>query len=121
MKCRLLIEMGCQPCEDFPEGTKPAGTEIEHPQAYMLVEMGVAEAVDEECRLKAPATPAQAADRQDRYRMQDAGILPEDRDAWARGWMRGYNPDGSWIPGPNADEYDELEWEEYKQNSPLVL
>ncbi|HUT92916.1 MAG TPA: hypothetical protein VMY37_25715 [Thermoguttaceae bacterium] len=121
MKCRLLIDMGCNPSPDFPNGIKPAGTVIEHRDAYKLVLMGVAESVDDECRVRAPSTPEQAARRLDAYKKLDAGVTPEDREAWDRGYMRGYNHDGSWIPGPNADELEEKEWEDYKRSSLLVL
>jgi|GEM_PF-2978535 len=121
MKCRLLIEMGCRPCDEFPDGTKPAGTIIDHEDAYWLVLMGCAEAADDECKKKAPTTPEQAKKRLNAYRRQAAGVLPEDREAWDRGFMRGYNDDGTWKPGPNAEEFDELEWEAYKQDSQLVL
>jgi len=33
-----------------------------------------------------------------------AGIHPEDFEAYDRGEMVGYFPDGSWVPGENADE-----------------
>lgn len=121
MKCRLLLDMDCKPCEDFPEGVKPAGTVIEHPEAFWLVLQGCAEAADEECEKAAPTTPQQQAARLDAYQKIEAGVMPEDREAWDRGWMRGYNPDGSWVPGPNAEEFDELEYEEYKKESRLVL
>jgi len=59
--------------------------------------------------------------RLDAYQMIEAGVMPEDRDAWNRGWMRGYDGDGAWIPGPNAGELEEEEYEEYKRNSQLVF
>ena len=121
MKCRLLIDASCDPCPEFPEGVKVAGTEIEHPKAYLVVLMGVADPADEECRALAPTTPELSAKRLNAYLKLASGITQEDREAWDRGYMRGYNPDGSWIPGPNADELEEEEWEERKRNSPLVL
>lgn len=121
MKCRLVIELGCVPCDEFPQGKKPAGTVIEHPDAYRLVLKGVAEAVDDECREAAPTTPRQAVERLNSYLKLAAGITPEDRAAWDKGYMRGYNPDGTWKPGPNAAEFEQEEWEEYKKNSRLAL
>jgi hypothetical protein len=122
MKCRLLIDMTCRACPQFPEGIKVAGTIIEHEDAYRLVMMGCAEPADEECASKVPPrTPEQTAAKLDAYKKMDAGIAPEDREAWDRGWMRGYTPDGNWIPGPNADELEEYEYEEYKKTSRLVL
>ncbi len=59
MKCRLLfiMEAGPTAADDIcviEDGTRfiPAGTEIEHPQAYMLAHAGHAECVDDECREK---------------------------------------------------------------------
>ena len=121
MKCRTLIELDCPPGEEFPEGKIPAGTVIEEKDAWKLVRKGVAAAADEECEQKIPLSPEETRQRLFAYRKIAAGIQPEDREAWDRGWMRGYNPDGSWIPGPNADEYDELEYEEYKKESNLIL
>jgi hypothetical protein len=39
----------------------PAGTVIDHPQAYMLVAMGRAEPVDEECKQRAASIMPQAS------------------------------------------------------------
>lgn len=46
MKCRLLV--AC----DTTDGLKEAGTEIEHPHAFRLCELSVAEPADDECRAK---------------------------------------------------------------------
>ena len=121
MKCRLLLDMSCDPCPEFPEATKPKGTIIEGPKVHWLVWNGCAEPADEECAKAAGLTPERIAVLFERYQMLDAGVTPKDREAWKRGYMRGYNPDGTWIRGPNADEFDQQEWEEYKRNSPLVL
>jgi len=57
MKCRLLftLEAGPSAPDDIcivEDGIRfiPEGTEIEHPQAYMLAHGGHAEASDDECR-----------------------------------------------------------------------
>ena len=121
MKCRLLLDMSCAPSPEWPEGTKPKGTVIEHVQAFWLVLNGCAEPADEECAKRAGMTPEEIAVAHEHYQMLDAGVTPEDRDAWQRGYMRGYNPDGTWKPGPRAAEFDELEWEERKRESPLEL
>lgn len=44
MKCRTLVDMPNR------GGVLPAGAEIEHPQAFRLVQQGIAEALDDECR-----------------------------------------------------------------------
>lgn len=98
----------------------PAGTVIDHPDAHRLVAHGCAEPADDECFAKSPYTHEQCLARANDY-LKLTHCAPEDREAWDRGYMRGYNPDGSWIPGPNADELEEAEWEEYKNNSRLVL
>jgi len=121
MKAKLLLTLGGVPCDEFPDGTRPAGTVIDHPDAYKLVRRGCAVPADQECTDKASMTPEMAQRARDAYAKADAGLLPEDYPAWDAGWMRGYNPDGSWIPGPNAADLDELEWEERKRNSPLEL
>lgn len=121
MKCRLLTPLQAGPSHPQSGAMLPVGTILDHPDAYWLVLQGCAEPADEECSTKAPVTPQLQAQRLDAYLMTAAGITPEDREAWQRGFMRGYNPDGTWIRGPNADEYDQQEWEEYKRNSSLVL
>jgi hypothetical protein len=115
MKCRLLRDM-----ERAPETPKqlaafrttgklivvPKGTVIDHPDAHMLVSMGVAEPADEECepyRLSPQAFAAAEA----AYNATAAGIAPEDLQAFHSGQITGYNPDGSVIPGPNYVEPEE--------------
>jgi len=44
MKCRTLVDMPNR------GGVMPAGAEIEHPQAFRLVQQGMAEPADDECR-----------------------------------------------------------------------
>lgn len=121
MKCKLLMDMEGDPCEEFPDGTRMAGTILDDPEAFWLVLNGCAEPADEECRKRAGMTPEQVSRAHQAYLMLDAGVIPEDRIAWERGWMRGYDPNGNWIPGPNVDEFDELAWEEYKKTSRLIL
>jgi hypothetical protein len=121
MKCRLIENLTCDPDDCFPNGKMSIGTVIDHPQAFLLVENGCAEPADEECRKAAPLTPEEIKRRHDIYQRMTAGVSQEDVEAWNRGWMRGYNPDGTWKPGPNAEEFEEEVWEEYKRNSPLVL
>lgn len=101
MKCRLLREMSCRKSEDCPSGKLPAGTEIEHKHAFWLVRQGVAEAADDECRIATNRTPGQLVRAQARYDVTAKGIAPEDIAAFEAGQMDGYNPDGSFKPGPN--------------------
>lgn len=111
MKCRLLFDCGCRVDESHPDGIRRAGEIIEHPDAYKLVRRGAAESADEECEQAADMTPDQLEFAQKRYPMIAAGIHPEDYGAWERGEMRGYYPDGSHIPGPNAPDEEEEEYE----------
>lgn len=114
MKCRLRMDMGCLKCEAFPGGVKPSGTLIEHPDAWKLVQMGVADPADEECRQAAGLTPDQIKDRHYAYlRMERA--RPEDWEAYDAGLMVGYNPEGDWRPGPNY--FDGCE-EQYRSSHP---
>ena len=60
---------------------QPAGTVIDHPDAYKLVRMGMAVPHDEECRTKCGLSPVQVAEAiaaQDR--MQDGLGLDVDED-----------------------------------------
>lgn len=112
MKCRLV-----PPMESGTEaGTiLPAGTEIEHTDAWILVRMSVAEPTDEECRLKADMTPEKTEAARRGYERVSRGIAPEDYEAFDRGEMIGYFADGSPIPGPNAIQ------EETEPESPQSL
>lgn len=118
MKCRLIRHMGCDPCPEFPLGVKPSGTVIDHHQAYLLVQMGVAVPEDQECRMKAGMNGNQMIAAQHAYERVNRGISPEDYEAFDKGIMTGYNPDGSWVPGPN---YDDWAWEKKKTESPIII
>lgn len=80
------------------------GAVIEHEEAYKLVRLGVAVPADEECAARAKMSQERiekalhAADR------VAAGIHPEDYELFDSGRILGYNPDGSYITGPNAPE-----------------
>lgn len=106
MRARTIVILTTVPREEFPEGVIPLGTVLDDPNAYKLVRRGCAEAVDEECEKATGMTPEALAAERANYPKMTAGIIPEDSEAWDRGWMRGYKPDGSWIPGPNAHECD---------------
>jgi hypothetical protein len=82
------------------------GTVIEHPRSYMLVRMGVADAADDEAEKAANMTNTQKQQAKVAYERVSRGIAPEDYEAFDDGEIMGYNPDGSPIPGPNAD-FDE--------------
>lgn len=124
MKARLLREMvgrsasdpkcACQSDEPPKQNKKgqwvwPAGTVITHPDAYRLVQQGVAEPFDERCEQVSDRTPEQLANAQDAYEKVSKGIHPEDYDKYDAGQITGYNPDGSYIKGPNWIDDDDAE------------
>jgi hypothetical protein len=116
MKARLVV-----PLKGGDHKWQPVGTVIEHPDAYRLVRHGCAEPADEECEQAADMTPEALAKAQAAYPKIAAGIIPEDREAWDLGYMRGYNADGSWIPGPQFEEMQEEEWRQRANESGIVL
>jgi hypothetical protein len=77
------------------------GAILERPDSYMLVRMGVAEPADEECRIAASMNAAQRAEAQHAARRLSAGIHPDDFRLFDAGIITGYNPDGTYKPGPN--------------------
>lgn len=93
--------------------SKPAGTEIDHPQAFRLVQNGVAIPADDECAARCGMTPADIRAAKQAYEKVSRGIAPQDYGLYDRGVIVGYNPDGSYKPGPNysEDEIDEHEAE----------
>lgn len=115
MKARTLLVLGCacevcrrnggEGCEQYPDSKIPVGTIIEHPEAFRLVRLGAAEPADEECAQRANMTTEQMRVAQHHQRRTAAGIHPEDFEAFDRGEMAGYYPDGSFIPGPNASHF----------------
>ena len=91
---------------------KPIGTEIRGPESWKLVRMGMAEPADDECRARCNMNQAQidaAAKAQERG---SKGIHPDDYEAFDRGEMVGYKPDGTFIPGPNFEQYQDDEFED---------
>ena len=99
----------------------PAGTEISDPECYKLVRMGMAEPSDDECRERCGMTQEQIATAAFAQEKVSKGIHPDDYNAYDRGEMVGYNPDGTFIRGPNWDQYqddDDLfsEEEEYEDD-----
>lgn len=112
MKAQLIRDMDCKPTDEWPEGKKPKGTVIDHPQAARLCQMGVAIPADEECQLAAHMTPERMRAAKYAYERATKGIAAEDFAAYDAGEMVGYNPDGSFKPGPNYipdDDEDELD------------
>lgn len=68
MKCRLVVRLEASPSANLPPGTwYEIGHEIDHPQAWLLVQQGVAEPADEECEAKAALTLEQRILRQQAY------------------------------------------------------
>ena len=113
MKCKLLREMDRHfenPSEvlDFKQThkmpTRPAGTILENPDAYKLVQMGVAEPADDECEQAHGMTP-------DELRTSK-GIVPEDYELFEQGVIAGYDANGDYVPGQNWREDAEEEEEE---------
>lgn len=101
MKCTLIREMDCVPCLDFPSGKKPAGTLIDHPEAFRLVQHGVADPADEECAARHGLSPAELFAAKAAYERVSRGIHPEDYADFDAGVMTGYDSEGNPLPGPN--------------------
>jgi len=74
---------------------------IAHPEAYLMVRQGCAEPADDECTKRAARTSEQQRAAQYAYERLSRGIHPEDFEKYDAGYISGYNPDGSYIPGPN--------------------
>jgi hypothetical protein len=119
VKAKLIRDM------PRPKGqVAPAGEVIDHPNAWRLVRMGVAEPADDECRAKADMSPEKMERAKVRYERTDLGIHPEDFAAFDSGWMVGYdhgeggektpqrdalgNTSNVWKPGPKWGEYAAL-------------
>jgi hypothetical protein len=116
MKAKLLRQLPIHPkrvAEGFPPFYEQ-GHVIDHPHAYRLVQQGVAIPADRECEEKARMTNAKMDAAIVAYDRLDNGIHPEDFDAYSRGLLSGYKPDGktgdTWKPGPNFYEGCEAEY-----------
>jgi hypothetical protein len=109
MQAQLIRDMTGEVTAEHPEGLYPAGTVITHPDAWKLIGLGVAIPGDEECRIRAGMTEQQMSAAQYAARRLAAGIHPEDFGRYDAGEILGYNPDGSYIPGPNAPAIDILD------------
>jgi hypothetical protein len=91
---------------------------IDHADAWKLVQLGCAEPADEECDRKAGMTAEQRTAAQHASLRAERGIIPEDFVAYDSGVMTGYQPDGSWIPGPNFEDW---QWQKRKAESPIII
>lgn len=116
MKAKLIRDMGCVPDCNFPDGIKPSGTIIDHPECYRLVRMGCAEAFDGECAERAGYSPDQLEAARIAYNRVALGIHPDDYEAFDAGMIIGYNPDGTYKPGPNWEEVEESDENETPEN-----
>lgn len=110
MKAKLIVE--CTPAPSAMDDDRieknesgrpvwPVGTIIEGPKAFRLVQMGVAEPDDAECRLRCAMTTKEMKKAQRHQKAVAAGIVPEDYQRFFDGEIVGYNADGSDIKGPN--------------------
>jgi hypothetical protein len=90
----------------------PAGTIIDHPRAYRLVQMGTAEPADPECTLAAGMSSEAQQRAQLHQAMVAAGIHPDDYQKYLDGQMIGYDAVGKLIPGPNYVPEEEEEEED---------
>jgi hypothetical protein len=116
MRCKLLRDVGCLESPEFPTGIKPKGHEVDHPDAWQLVMMGVAEPTDMECAERVRAAgmdPTKFEAAKLAYERVSRGIQPEDYGAYNAGYMTGYapdgngvGPDGDWIAGPKFSEWE---------------
>lgn len=78
---------------------------FDHPTGYRLVQNGDAIPMDEECELAAGLKPEQLTVVQYNRERLARGIHPDDWEAYDKGYMVGYQPDGTWQPGPNYDAW----------------
>lgn len=86
------------------------GAVLSHPDAYRLVQQGCAIPEDVECQKAANMSTEGMAAAQHAYGRLVAGIHIDDFAAYDSGYLGGYEPDGSWKPGPNGGraEYEAL-------------
>jgi len=84
------------------------GTIIEHPRAVRLVQQGVALPADDECREAADMSLTDLMAAQKAYEKARLGIHPDDHPLFDAGIIAGYEGDGSYKRGPNADQYPEV-------------
>lgn len=107
MRVKLIRQMAIHP-KRVKEGFPPfyeAGKVIDHPESFRLVQQGVAVPADKECEIKCALILPRMDELVLAGDMRERAIDIEDQDAFKRGLMVGYKPDGAegdtWIPGPN--------------------
>lgn len=114
MKCRIL-----RPMRKIPLSSgivMPAGTVIDHKDAHILVQMGHADAADDECARAAKRTPKQLAEAKRTAVKVTKGIHPNDYAAFDAGIIAGYDEEGEYIPGPNWVEPEDDEDDEEEES-----
>lgn len=80
------------------------GAVIEGPQTHWLVKFGAAIPADDACRMRAFMTDEQMQQAQYAQERTSRGISVDDFEKYDKGQIVGYNPDGSYVPGPNYAE-----------------
>ena len=105
MKAKLILDLTGPKTPENPEGKLPAGTIMDNPDAYMLVQGGVAEPADDECETRAGLTAEEFERAKYQGLRRELHIHPDDHEPYRLGYMVGYNGDGSWKPGPNYDAW----------------
>ncbi len=132
MKCKACKDLSAIAPDKWPPGRVdpsllpeicasgiiPAGTILDLPEAYKFVQHGIADPADEECRAAAGMSDPEIVLAKMRQRRTSAGIAMEDYDVFDKGIMVGYNPDGTFKPGPN---FEAAEWEQRKADSSLII
>ncbi len=106
MKARICGDRPSSEPGKYPNDIIPDGTVIEKENIWKLVRAGVADPADEECRIAAGMDDADIKLAKYRQRRLAAGIHYDDYDAYDQGLMIGYDGDGKWIPGSNAETND---------------
>ena len=103
--------------EPYPEGVSirkhrnkmlpmwDVGAVVSHPNAFRLVQEGVAEPVDEECEVAAGVSPEQMRVKAHAYERRRRGIAPEDFYRYDRGEISHLLPNGLYAPGKNWRDY----------------
>lgn len=111
MRCRLVqrLQYGHTAGPDLDGTWAEPGTIIEHRDAWRLVRLGAALPADEDCQRKAGMGSRELAEATMAAERISKGIAPEDYEAYDAGLMDGYNPDGSWRPGPAGIGMEDLE------------
>ena len=85
------------------------GVILDHPEAFRLVQMGIAIPADDECKDRANMNPEMLENAAFAYERLQRGIHIDDFERYGRGELIGYNADGSDIPGPNAVTFDDVD------------